>query len=157
MCPRHETGTIDPMLWLFSPVLMVFALVTASSAPSATTDYTYIADTGTYTGLWALAAPSIPLTPAGHVAPMGIDVTPRGTSFTVNVDDLGTLNGLDVLVSVYGAHGRIFIGCVPVRSTTTIAGTTARDPVTVWVEASKKCSGIATAGVVTLGGVEQAA
>lgn len=99
-------------------------------------------------------------TPAGHVVwSSGFAFTPSGRRSTINVDDVGMLDGDEVRVRVGTEGALIFDECVPVRSTRTITGTTAGRR--VWVSIMnvqspwdrRGCSGLPTAGVATITGV----
>jgi hypothetical protein len=93
-------------------------------------------------------------TPAGHAALLGhFQVIPRGTSFTLNIDDVGTPNGLEVPVQVVDERHALFTGCVPVRTTITIRGARANEPVWIFIGSNIRCSGLASAGVVLLDGL----
>lgn len=139
-------------------IVASMALAVPVSSQARTDRYTYRAGDSTSTSFEPIVGGAE--TPIGHVGALGyFFVTPSGTSFTLNVDDFGTVDGLEVAVSVHTSDGFLFIGCLPVRSTRTITGATAGQPATVWIENlgprsfPGSCSGMATAGVATVTGV----
>lgn len=129
------------------------ALAVPRSSSARTTEYRYVASTGTWVGGGLVR---------GTIELMGtLFVTPNGTSFTININDLGTPDGLDVWVSAFSAGERLFSGCMPVRSTRTIAGATANQEVRITIGYNVErgllygfpCTGFATAGIATVGGL----
>jgi hypothetical protein len=133
------------------------ALAAPVISHAGTDQYIYRAGDSTGTNLFSTVE-----TPAGRAAPLGyFIVRPVGTSFTLNVDDQGTLDGLEVAVSAHKARsGRfLFKGCLPVRSTRTITGATPGAEVVIWIENlgprsfPGACSGMATAGIATVTGI----
>jgi len=133
---------------------MAFASPVISHA--ATDHYIYRAGDSTGTNLLSTVE-----TPAGRAAPLGyFFVRPVGTSFTLNVDDQGTLDGLEVAVSAHTSDGFLFVGCLPVRTTRTITGARPGAEVVIWIENlgprsfPGACSGMATAGIATVTGVQ---
>ena len=145
------------MFNVFTIAAAVLALAAPFGSPPPTTVYKYTANHhGAFVNLEE-AESVIAGTPVGRVAVSQIVVEPTGRSFTLNIDDFVTPDGLDVAVYV-GGDGRIFDGCVPVGKTTTITGTTPGKKIGIFIGETKipeisGCSGIATAGVATLGGV----
>jgi len=137
---------------------IVFAVPVSSHAGS--TEYIYRAGDSTGSNLVSSEE-----TPVGHVAPLGyFFVRPVGTSFTLNVDDLGTVDGFDVYVHAHMLRtGRprvtLFDGCLPVRTMRTITGATPGAEVVIWIENlgprsfPGACSGMASAGIATVTGV----
>ena len=130
-----------------------------SQAPaSQTSEYWYVAN---HDGVGSAAVPRAPI--IGRVAPRAIYAEPSGSRFTLNIDDFGTLDGRDVRIEIYGL-GREFNECVPVRSTMTITGARTGAPpgrgILIHIGEGQggpdftHCSGIPTAGVMTLGGVK---
>jgi len=132
---------------------------TSSSQTSAsqTSAYWYVAN---HDGSHSAAVSEVPIgTPAGPVALRAIYVKTSGSSFTINLDDFGTREGLNVRIEIWGLS-RLFDECVPVRSTRTITGTSSGRSIRIYIGEGQggtdltRCSGIATAGVMTLGGVK---
>lgn len=82
-------------------------------------------------------------------------VSPLGTSFTFNIDDVGTQDGGEVSVYLNDGDGIYFRGCIPVRTTRTFTTRSAGGSVFVVILGAPfglPCP--ATAGVVTVTGVE---
>jgi hypothetical protein len=148
------------MFNVFAIAAAVLALAAPVGGPgqksaSQTSEYWYVAN---HDGVASAAVhPGI-----GPVAPRSIYAEPSGSKFTLNIDDFGTLDGRDVRIEIYGL-GREFNECVPVRSTMTITGARTGAPpgkgILIHIGEGQggpdftHCSGIPTAGVMTLGGV----
>jgi len=144
-------------------VFAIAATVLALAAPigppgqtsaSQTSEYWYVAN---HDGVGSAAVPRAPT--IGPVAPRAIYAEPSGSRFTLNIDDFGTRDGRDVRIEIYGLSRR-FNECAPVRSTMTITGAHPGKGVLIHIGEGQggpdftHCSGIPTAGVITLGGVE---
>jgi len=147
------------MFNVFAIAAAVLALAAPLGGPPPATEYKYTANHhGAGGSIFEEPDSVLAGTPVGRVALAHIRVKPSGRSFTLNIDDFVTPDGLDVAVYV-GGDGRIFKGCVPVGKTTTITGTTPGKEILIFIGETRipeisGCSGIATAGVATLGGVK---
>ena len=145
------------MFNVFAIAAAVLALTAPFGGPPTTAEYKYTADHHGICCDPGVVDNLLQRTPAGRVALGHISVEPSGRSFRLDIDDFGTPDGLDVAVYVRGGGGEIFGGCVPVRNPTTITGTTPGKVIWIWIGERDwrfGCSGIATAGVVTIGGVK---
>lgn len=89
-------------------------------------------------------------------------VKPTGSTFTVFVDDFGSLDGTSVAVSLASKRKTYFVGCLPVRQKLTLTDARPGELVSVnigqfpliWDSTTpKRCTSVATAGVATFGGV----
>jgi hypothetical protein len=147
------------MFNVFAIAAAVLALTAPFGGPPPTAEYKYTANHhGAGGSIFEEPDSVLAGTPVGRVALAHIRVKPSGRSFTLNIDDFVTPDGRDVAVYVLG-DGRIFEGCVPVGKTTTITGTTPGKEILISIGERAiphvtGCSGVATAGVATLGGVK---
>lgn len=128
---------------LAATALTLVALSPAQAA-SNEVEVAYVAD-ATSASVGCFGSPACAAQPDGSFY-----VTPAGRSFTLNVDDLGTMDGDHVWISVRG-NGIDVASCVPVRTTRSFTGLHAGAHVLVIIRAlGVPCP--ATAGVVTVTG-----
>ncbi len=92
------------------------------------------------------------------VAPLGhFTVVPAGPTLTVTVDDVAATDGQGIHLRLWQAGKRLFSGCTPVRTESTITGVVAGERVYVFMDGGAYdfgCSAFATTGVVTVSGLE---
>jgi len=142
-------------------VFAIAAAVLALAAPVGGPGQKSASQTSEY---WYVANHDGVASAAFHPPSREIYAEPSGSRFTLNIDDFGTLDGRDVRIEIYGL-GREFNECVPVRSTMTITDTrTGAHPwgrgILIYIGEGQgdpdftHCSGIPTAGVMTLGGMK---
>lgn len=127
------------------PVLLLAGAAAAPQARAQPQSFYYVAAT---TGAWSNLPDMVPV--VGDTHPLGwITFTSPGRSFTLTLDDTGTLTGATIPIGVY-VDRTWTRACVPARTPTRLFGSRRGADVHILIDtawnAELRCSGSGTTG-----------